>query len=265
MGQKKGMSPWAWVAMGCGCFVLLAVLAVGACGFGMVSMVRDLEGTMTDPVKRADATRNLMGYESLPDGYEPAFALEMPFIGDVAMLADVPFEQDSVADPTRLFVFFRPGVVSRQDDDIKAMIEGRSDPSRLLESFNVRVRSRETLSEGEFELQDTNVRYVAQRGEARHEGGSSEGIYSLIFAECGGKPAMALWLEPEVSVGAMVEGAAEAVAAEAAEAVGGAVAGEEPSGASGGAREGGEPDYSGTPADESAIRDFLAHFRLCGD
>ncbi|ANM31498.1 hypothetical protein ABI59_20905 [Acidobacteria bacterium Mor1] len=259
------MSPWAWLAMGCGCFVLVAVLAVGACGFGMVSMVRDLEGTMTDPVKRADATRNLMGYESLPDGYEPAFALEFPFIGDVAMLADVPFEEDATVDPTRLFVFFRPGLVSRQDDDIKAIIEGRSDPSRLLEAFDVKVRSRETIAEGDFELQDTTVRYVAQRGEARHQGGSSDGIYSLIFAECGGKPAMALWLEPEVSAGALAEGAAEAVAAEAAEAVGGAVAGEGASSAPGGSADGGKPDYRGTPADENAIRDFLAHFRLCGD
>jgi len=54
-GQKKGLSPVAWILIGCAGVLLLAVLGVGACGLFVAKKVGDAAGDFADNPGRAVA------------------------------------------------------------------------------------------------------------------------------------------------------------------------------------------------------------------
>jgi hypothetical protein len=241
-----------WHYVGCGCAVLgiLALLGIGGCFFFGWRFAQDMQETMSDPVAREAKVRELLGYDDLPEGYLPGFAFSVPFIMDMAAVGDrdlgsgdrMNVETDDVFEE-RGFLYFRMRRFGSLDD-----VEGESDYD---------FDAEEELSRGEIEAAGARVEYTAQRGTSYAGDQPIPSIAAEMRFDCGDRyHRFGVWF---VRIGADEEGV-EAEAAEAqveadAEVVAEAEveATEEP-----------EPDYTGTPADEDALRAFLDHFDVCG-
>jgi hypothetical protein len=86
---KKSTSPWVYVGCGCGAAVLLAMLGLAGLTWWGVQTGKEMAETMTDPKKREDKVRSVLPYDTLPEGYYPAFAMSMPMgFMEMAMLTD---------------------------------------------------------------------------------------------------------------------------------------------------------------------------------
>lgn len=244
-----------WHYVGCGCAVLgiLALLGIGGCFFFGWRFAQDMQETMSDPVAREAKVRELLGYDELPEGYVPGFAFSVPFVMDMAAVGDrelpsgdrMSVQSDDVFEE-RGFLYFRMRRFGNLDD-----VEGETD-------FDFDAQER--ISTGEIEAAGARVEYTAQRGTSYAGGQPIPSIAAEMRFDCGdGYHRFGVWFvrvdadetaveaepEPEAAE-AQVEADAETTAEAEVEAV------EEP-----------EPDYTGTPADEDALRDFLNHFDVC--
>jgi hypothetical protein len=85
---------------------------------------------------------------------------------------------------------------------------------------------------------DMKLMYLAQRGELEMAAARTQGITTMMLVECPAdtRQRFGIWFGPEPA-GSGKGGSGEDVA---------------------------PADLTGTPADEDAIREFMAHFRLCG-
>jgi hypothetical protein len=87
--QKKPTSPWVYVGCGCGAAVLLAMLGLAGLTWWGVRTGTEMAESMTDPTKREAKVRAVRPYDSLPEGYYPAFAMSMPMgFMEMAMFTD---------------------------------------------------------------------------------------------------------------------------------------------------------------------------------
>ena len=87
--QKKPTSPWVWVGCGCGAIVILGMLGVAGMGWWGMTKGKEFAETMADPEKRAAKVQEVLPYDTLPEGYYPAFSFSMPFgFMDMAVLTD---------------------------------------------------------------------------------------------------------------------------------------------------------------------------------
>ena len=137
-------------------------------------------------------------------------------------------------------------------------VDGKADPSEMLGRGQVQIEDKEELGHGTIKRDDLTLHYIAHRGTIRVHGDRVTGISTLLYIECPGdeKFRMGIWFGPDTGSGEAGEGEGE-------EKHGGA-------GLAGGGKErekeqGGSANrYAGTPADESAIREFMSHFAPCG-
>ncbi len=86
---KKSTSPWVYVGCGCGAAVLLAMLGLAGLTWWGVNTAKEFSETATDPKKREAKVRSVLPYDTLPEGYYPAFAMSMPLgFMEMAMFTD---------------------------------------------------------------------------------------------------------------------------------------------------------------------------------
>lgn len=250
-----------WHYVGCGCAVLgiLGLLGIGSCVYFGWRTANDMQETMTDPVAREAKVRELLGYDELPEGYVPGFALSVPFIMDMAAVGDrelpagdrMSVESDDVFEE-RGFLYFRMRRFGSFDD-----AEGETDYD---------FDAEEELSRGEIEAAGARVEYTAQRGTSYAGDQPIPSIAAEMTFDCGDRyHRFGVWFvrigADEESVEAEVEAADGETEAEA-EGEMMAEADTEPEAAEDSTEEP-EPDYTGTPADEDALREFLDHFDVC--
>lgn len=247
-----------WHYVGCGCAVL-AALAAAVVG-GMIWFGYRTAQGFTDPEAREAKVRGMLGYDELPEGYHPGFALSIPFVMDMAMIGDRPLpsgdEMQSFDDEDlfedRGFMYFAMRRFGGPED-----VRGETDYD---------FEADRTIGEGEIEAGGATVRYSAKLGTMDVGPEPVRSIASEMEIDCGdGKYRFAVWFE-------RTEMAAEEAEAEAEPATGPTPEPAEGEPAPAPAPET-EPepelepelveDYTGTPADEDALREFLDHFDLC--
>lgn len=257
--QKKPTSPWVYVGCGCGLAVVLAMLGLAGLTWWGVQTGKEMAETMTDPKKREEKVRSVLPYDSLPEGYYPAFAMSMPMgMMEMAMLTDRdPESGESAQDAegtgstsdtdaadtsgpdlefeNRGFMFMS----MRQMRDNKAKMERylRGEAPRPEDSgwmqTDVNFDARENVRRGTVTVNGTEVLYSANRGEINRKNGADEdGLVTMVMPRCPGDNRLrfALWFGPDPAPGTPVA----------------------------------EADFTGTNADPAAIQGFLGHFRLCG-
>lgn len=249
-----------WHYVGCGCAVLGAIglILVGSCFYFGYRTATDMRDSIADPEIREAKVRELLGYDDLPEGYVPGFAFSVPFVMDMAAVGDrelgsgdrMSVETDDVFDE-RGFLYFRMRRFGNIDD-----VEGETDYD---------FDADEELSRGEIDAAGARVRYTAQRGTSYAGGEPIPSLATEMEFDCGDSfHRFGVWFvrigaddEPEPEAETEVEavdGETEAEPErEVAEVEATGDAAEEP-----------EPDYTGTPADEDALRAFLDHFDVCG-
>ena len=265
---KGGKNSW-WITLGCGCAVLglMVIGAVVGGGWFAVSKVRGYAEDLEDPVRRNARASELLGAESLPEGYAAAFYFEIPWVLHFVALGDhesVPggdpttgaaesdlaaadtetdsgeansaesFEREiqsfeELDEGSRRFFYMR--FRFEPDEPGFSGGRGRSENSNVsVQMDDLEVRSAEELESGTLELGEQTIRFGLHRGSMEGIHDRQPGLYSALEIDCPGEPnrRYAVWFERREA-----------------------------------ARDAFPEDLAGTPADLTALRAFLEHFDLC--
>lgn len=243
-GQPKKTSPWVWVGVGCLGAVVVAVGAVIALGMFGYQKVKQFEADLKDPQARAAKVQKILGTSRLPEGYHGVVGMSVPFVMDMAILSDVePDFRDGGNQRGGLgqrgFIYMRTLAAGKDKQQLRDYFEGRTDDAEVLRRGNIHIRRGDVLRRGVLDMPpDMKLMYVAQRGDLEMAASRTQGITTMMLVECpaDARQRFGIWFGPEPKgSGKGGEGADAAPA-----------------------------DLAGTPADEDAIREFMAHFRLCG-
>ena len=231
MSETKATSPWVWIGCGCGIVMLLAVAAVVGLGVFGARKARELQEEMLDPEAREEKALDILGAEAIPDGYHAMLGLKIPFLMEMAMLSDRPAAagEEPQGFDERGFIYLKMITFGRQQEELRDFFEGKTDNADVLRRQNINLRVGERLSNGEVEREDTELLWVAHRGNIDMMGSRSEGITSLMLFDCPQDHRMRLgiWFGP--------------------------YSGESDS----------EANLAGTPADGAAVEAFVQGMRPC--
>jgi hypothetical protein len=215
--------------------VVLTVI-VGLAWFGY-SRGQRFERELADPDARADRSRAILGYRSLPEGYHPLGGFSIPFIQQMAMLSDrEPEPGETITGPAdafgrRGFVYLEAISTDDRARELEAYFEGEAEASEFFGDIDGRFQASDELSRGSVRAGGAEVRYLAERGRMAIGDDAFPAVLARLLMTCtdSSRLRVGMWFEPAPST-------------------------------AGGTAEEAVP---GTPADPAAIRRFLDHFRLC--
>lgn len=228
-------SPWVWVGCGCLGALILIVGAFGAMIFMGVSWVKDIEETMSDPVKRTDRVMEILDTDALPDGYNAIAGITIPLFAEMAVLGtnepDAHGQLDELGE--RGFVYMKLKLsMPEKEQELRDFLEGTSEkkPDIMLQS-NIRLDADEVVERGEMELDGSSAIYSIYRGDINVENKTGEGLAAMAMIQCpeDRRIRLGIWFGPDPSKDEAIE----------------------------------EADLTGTPGDKQAIKDFLSHFDFC--
>jgi hypothetical protein len=252
MAEAKGKSVWTWVAIGCGGLLVLGLLAAGAVAFFTVRMVKTIERDLEDPVARTEKALDMLHGSALPEGYQVEMVFSLPMgLVDLVMIEGRGRHADAGGRKEQFF--YLDGL--RASNELGRFYSGSADATEALEYIDTQIDSGEVLGRDRLNIGDLDVVYVTVRGEVHPQvamdiggvrGGNPQwggqldtddeltgepSISALMFMDCPDDSRMriAVWIAPDV----------------------------EPD------RPTGEADFTGTPADPTALTRFLGHFDLC--
>lgn len=241
MAERRQGTP-LWVTLGCGCclFVLVVIGAIVAAGYFSVSAVKDYVEDLRDPAARAAKAAEILGAPRLPEGYVAQIYLRIPWVLDMVFLSDgeavVPENDDFDFDTEQLdrfaFIYFVFRQGSLNEEEIDDMLQGRRTSRNVKVDVGLKLEPAEELARGTFELEPQRMSYAAYRGEVYFDNAAMSGIYSRVLIDCPGDrlTRVAVWFQRDPRL----EGV-------------------------------GTLDVAGSPAEEAVLRDFMAHFDVCGD
>ena len=236
--ERRTTSPWMW--LGCTCAVLVAIgmIAVVGLTWFTYSKGKEFAEGMKDPATREAKTREVLGYESLPEGWQPLGSVSIPYVMDMAMLTDEP-DGPGGEPGAPGFIYIAARNWGNDEEELRRYLRGETDRTEVLERSPMGLDQEEEIARGEVEVGGVPVLYRAGRGDLTSEGERRSGIVTVMLFDCpapdNGRMRMSIWMAADP--------AAETAARP--------------------APEGAAPNLVGTPADPEAIRTFLAHFEPC--
>lgn len=264
--ERDRTSPWVWIAAGCGGCLVLTVAATVAIGWWGYQFTQELVEDLENPQSREAKVLEILGAEKLPEGYYPALGISIPWVTDVAILSGKPIryerqDKDSLdidlADEDfgdRAFIYISSRTFKDPEREAERFFSNRAGRAMSVNVQGIGVRARELLRKGEIEVRGVPVRYQIDRGALELDrsatfgpddaAGEPEGLLIRMHFRCGdaGRIRFGMWHGPAAE-GAAAGTVERAPDAEAAPGSGSAV---------------------GLPSDEASLRDFLAHFDVCG-
>jgi hypothetical protein len=231
--DRKRRSPWLYAGIGCAVVLLFAVIAVVTVGYLGYRKAKQMAAEMTDPVARTAKVKTILGCETLPPGYNAIFAISVPIVMDMALISDqIPDAQGRVKGTAKLGLMYI-NVLSQaeQQKDLRDFFEGRKAEADILRQQGIRIDSRQVLRRGAVEVNGQHLSYVAQRGDFEMKGSHLSGLTTLFLVDCPADQRMRLgvWFGRDPAPDQSPE----------------------------------TVDFTGTPADESALRTLVGHFKLC--
>ena len=237
MADNGKTSPWVWVGCGCLGALLLIVGSIGAFLFSGYRWAKDVEETMKDPVARTERVNEILGSDELPPGYFAVAGLTVPLLAEIAVIStkepEAGSEPDDLGDDGFVYVKVKWPMADKKRE-LRDFIEGKTDhtPDILLQS-NIRIDSDEVIGRGELSIDGVSMPYVVNRGDLHVEGSGGKGIAAMVMVDCPeeSRVRIGIWFGADPAD----EASQEEV----------------------------EVDLSGTPADESALREFFSYFSFC--
>ncbi len=233
MAEKR--SAWVYVGIGCAVLLVLGVAVAGLGGFWVFRKAKQLEAELKDPDTRTAKVKQVLGAETLPEGYHAFAAFTVPFVMETAILTDREPNADGMITGfgERGLIYLEMIRMGQDQDELRAFFEGRTSDPTVLRRNNINIDVDEIIGRGVIPTDESTLMYVTQRGSVSAHGVSSDGITSLMLVECpqDKRARVAIWFGPDASPDSGPATAAE---------------------------------LTGTPADEAAMREFMGHFRVCG-
>ncbi|MEM8932294.1 MAG: hypothetical protein AAGE94_14020 [Acidobacteriota bacterium] len=272
--MAKNKTP-AWIWIGCGCLAAIIGLAValGGVGFAGVKFFQGMVDDMADPVARTEAALDLLGAETLPDGWHPYAVFRIPFAMTLVMLSDgeplpavegdfgdkieslerLALNADSIGDNLWIYTRIR-GRKAGDGVTIDEVISGSRSGGAQVDlgtEFDVTA----DLGDGQLQLGDQAISWAARQGTMVAKGDTIPGIWSILGITCPDDTFHeVVWFQRSATAESdettVVEGSMAATAAESAA----AAVGESTT----------EVRTAGTPADPVTIESVMGHFALCG-
>ncbi|MEM6795253.1 MAG: hypothetical protein AAF725_14835 [Acidobacteriota bacterium] len=267
---------WVWIGCGCMLMVLLLIGAVAGVSFFGVNMFKSMVEDMADPLARADATMELLGAETLPEGWYSHAFFTFPFVMKIAILSDGDpgeaiegsFEEKVEAmenlvlrhDQLGRNIFLYMSLRGRGEEAFEEVLAGKNSGASV--NLDIDLKKIEDLGSGELVVGSQSLEWRAARGSMETMGGAAEGIYAVIDVRCAtGERHDAIWfqrLEPEETPAPGAEASATETSDPAASELE-VESGAEPA-AESGPTSGSAP---GTPAEPAAIEWLFGHFDVC--
>lgn len=221
-------------SLGCGCGSVMVVVLVGLMVVAWMTYIqgRRFEETMADPEARAAKSREILGYEDLPDGYYAMGGFSTPFGTEMAMLSDrnppagEAVEGAGDAFGERGFVFMKSRADAERRRELDELFAGERAESDFFAQTDLTFSAEERLGRGSIEVPPAEVAWIAERGAMTLGGVTRDELLARLLIRCpdeGRRLRVGLWFEP------VPEG----------------------------------EDRAGTPADPVAIGELLGHFDLC--
>lgn len=230
MRERESRSPWFYIGIGCGLIALLLVIGLGIVAFVGFRSVSHFKKQLNDPQARAERVTELLGVETIPEGYHPGLSLSVPFVFDMAMMTDRPLDHEGQTDDstTSLFLYFKFKMARGK---FESYADGSSNPMEMFNDPRFSFDSVEELNEGQFTIGEMDVAYRASRGEFDTGDVRTEGLVTTMVLRCpqDDRMRMVIWTAADPAPEAPAE----------------------------------ELDLSGTPADSARINAFLAPLDLC--
>lgn len=232
-GTPRKTSPWVYVGIGCGAALLLGLIAVVGVGVFGYRKAKQFEAELKDPAARASKVRAVLGGDP-PPGYHPVMAMSIPFLMDMAMLADQPPDaQGRTPRMDKGFIYVKTLSSGGQEDELKRYFEGKTDDAEVLRRSNIHLNAEEVIRRGLVDIPGQTTMYLAQRGDiSMNNRATHSGLTTLVFVDCpqDARQRLGIWFGPDPSPGTPAA----------------------------------EVNWTGSIADEAVMRDFLGHFKLCG-
>jgi len=234
---RQKTSPWLYIGCGCGLLVFLGLAAIVTLTVFGYKKGKDFEESFKDPVKREAKTREILRYDTLPEGYYPMGAFSVPMIMDMAMLTDhepAPGEGDKGASEFRergfVYTVFR-GWLIKKPNELRDYLEGKGERPKWMNRSDIDLENREILKRGHVDVNGHDVLYVATRSDADHPGKKRNGLVTFPAITCPNdtRQRMGLWIGPDPGPGQPAD----------------------------------TLELAGTNADPEAIKAFAGHFRFC--
>jgi hypothetical protein len=234
---RQKTSPWLYI--GCGCGLLVALVLAGIVGLTVLGYKKgkDVEETFKDPVKRAAKTKEILHYDTLPEGYYPMGGFSVPMTMDMAMLTDhepTPGEggrgSSEFRDHGFVYTVFRSWL-SKNRNELRDYMNGKGPRPKWMNRSDVDLEDREILKRGHVDANGQDILYVATRTNAEHHGRHKNGLVTFLAIECpnDNRQRFGLWLGPDPGPGQPTD----------------------------------TLELAGTNADPEAIKEFAGHFRFC--
>jgi len=242
----KQTSPWAYVGVGCGLAVLLALIAIVGFTYLVYRQGKEMTAGFRDPKMRESKTREVLPYTTLPAGYYAGGAMSIPFLMDFAVFTDEEPtagqgpdqgpDQGNFRDRSFIFMNMRHMRDNREKMERYLRGEAPAPEDGAWSKSNVNFHAKELIKRGQLEVGGKTLLWQASRGEITHHGQNHDGVVTMVLPECGdNRLRFGVWIGP-APVATPAAGAGKPV----------------------------NPiNYTGTPADPAALQEFLGHFRLC--
>jgi hypothetical protein len=235
----KQTSPWAYVGIGCGVAVLLALIAIVGFTYMAYRAGKEMTQGFRDPKTREAKTRQVLPYTTLPAGYYAGGAVSIPFLMDFTVLTDQEPTAGQGPDQGNFkdhsFIFMNMRHLRNNKEKMERYLRGEAPAPEdgSWSKSNVDFHAKELIKRGQLELGGKTVLYQASRGDISHKGGNiHDAVVTMVLPECGDdRLRFGVWIGPGPA------GSADKPVA--------------------------QTDYTGTPADPAALQDFLGHFQLC--
>lgn len=224
---RPSQSRWIFWLLG-GCLLLVIVTVVGIAGvyYWTKNKLTTMVEEQTDPAKREQNLKKMLGAQSLPPGYHAGVNISLG-LARTGWLSDKPIGDDNPRYDQRGFIFSESIRAGDEESDVEKFVAGKS--GNVVEDMGTRLRSDETLGEGRLDVNGMQLHYYARRGEVVQEQQAVPALYSVATIGCPDRrDRWAVWfqrVEPSVSTADIAR--------------------------------------PGSVIDESAIRAFYSHFRLC--
>ncbi len=225
---------WFWLGIGCITVVILGVVCTAGAGFFVYRAANKVADEMRDPAKRAEKAAEVLGCETLPEGYHALFSMALPFDAmKIAVLTDEPpNEQGEPGDMgKRGFVYVSLISAGAEDRSVRDYFEGKTDDASVLRKHDINVDTNEIVDRGVIDREDVDYLYVATRGRVQTQQFGGKGLTSITLVDCpaDSRTRIAIWFAPDPDPASPFE----------------------------------TLDVAGTPADPAALEGFLGHFSLC--